>query len=419
MTEFSQKIDELLNRHSEKPAVIARMAGISPDEISKYRRGDRFPMNSKRVDDLLSALRCSVIVYKDIKNAWYQEYMARKYKESDAWDCVKEVLDFLQGEGLASDICRCDKKNRFCPDGGVIHGKLDVRRYLEAFLNSKQECEIKIWGNEFFAEELSSISYSKETQYIHLLYSENTEKNSRWIHTICGMLSRMFSNLQYQPLLVYGNSGWTSQLFSGAIISQDEAVLISEDAEQGMVIREPAQIHMLAYYFARMREQGKPIVAPVKQSDWYRTADEDAIFVQSWLEIERVSKRKGTYYISTDAVKTFAKNGILWDYYKNNWYQYKSKSGKRNILESICSDSHVNFIDSDLAPQIDFMVAFCENRFLCISKADEATIKRYEVCEPMLVKWIGLTLKEMSFTGFVMDEQRKHQIISQIIEGER
>ncbi len=124
MTEFSQKINDLLDRQPEKPAIISRMSGISQDEISKYKRGDRFPMNSEKVDALLSVLRCSAAVRRDIKNTWKQEYMARKYKDSDAWECMKEISGFLQNEGLASDISRCDENSRFYPDGGGYSHKI-------------------------------------------------------------------------------------------------------------------------------------------------------------------------------------------------------------------------------------------------------------------------------------------------------
>lgn len=418
MTEFSQKLNDLLNSQPEKPAIIARMSGISQDEISKYKRGDRFPMNSKKVDDLLSVLRCSAAVRKDIKNAWKQEYMARKYKDSDAWECVKEISCFLQNEGLITDISRCNKDNRFCSDGGVIRTRLDVRRYLEALLNSRQEHEIKILGNEFLTEELSVISYSKETQYTHLIYSEKYEKNSKWVHTICGMLSRMFFQPLYHPFIIYGNSGWTSQLFSGVIISQEEAILISEDAECGVILREPAQIDLLEHYFEKMCEKAKPIVAIIQQNSWYKKAEDGGIFIQSWFELNRVSKRKGTYYVATNTVEIFVQNGILWDCHKNDWYQYKSKSGKRNILKSILNDADIILVDSDLAPKTDLTIAFCENRFLCISIADKDGIRRYEVCEPTLVKWIGCTLKEISSADFVMDEQKKHEFISLLIERE-
>ncbi len=418
MTEFSQKINDLLDRQPEKPAIISRMSGISQDEISKYKRGDRFPMNSEKVDALLSVLRCSAAVRRDIKNTWKQEYMARKYKDSDAWECMKEISGFLQNEGLASDISRCDENSRFYPDGGVIRTKLDVRRYLEAFLNSKQERQIKIWGNEFFTEELSTISYSKETQYTHLVYSENMKKTSKWVHLICGMLSRMLSHPLYHPLIIYGNNGWTGQLFSGVIISQNEALLISEDAEHGMILKEPAQIGMLEHYFEKMCEKAKPIVTAIKREDWYRTAEDDAIFIQSWLELERVSKRKGICYVTTNTVEEFVQNSILWDCRKNKWYQYKSRSGKRNILESILNNSNVILIDSDLIYKTDFSIAFCENRFLCISIAGKDGIRRYEICEPELVKWLGCTLKEIDGSDFVMDEQEKHRFISQLIERE-
>lgn len=167
MTEFAQKLNDLLNQQPEKPVTIARMAKISPDDISKYKRGKRFPENREKVNRLLSVIRCSASARDEVKNAWKQEYMARKYKEDDAWECIKEVLRFLQSESLTSDIYLYEKKSESRLTKGVLCGSLDVRKYLEAFLSNSQEREIKMWGNEEFVENLSLIPYSKETQYLH------------------------------------------------------------------------------------------------------------------------------------------------------------------------------------------------------------------------------------------------------------
>ena len=202
MTEFAQKLNDLLNQQPEKPVTIARMAKISPDDISKYKRGKRFPENREKVNRLLSVIRCSASARDEVKNAWKQEYMARKYKEDDAWECIKEVLRFLQSESLTSDIYLYEKKSESRLTEGVLCGSLDVRKYLEAFLSNRQEREIKMWGNEEFVENLSLIPYSKETQYLHLIHSESNKKTSKWIHTVCGMLLRMISCPQYYPMIV-------------------------------------------------------------------------------------------------------------------------------------------------------------------------------------------------------------------------
>ena len=191
-----------------------------------------------------------------------------------------------------------------------------------------------MWGNEEFVENLSLIPYSKETQYLHLIHSESNKKTSKWIHTVCGMLLRMISCPQYYPMIVYGNNGWAGQLFSGAVISEKEAVFISEDAEQGIVLRDNDQIRMINHYFMKIREQGKPIAVTVKQGEWYRVTDDAAIFIQGWIELDRITKRKGTYYVTSKAIQTFSENSVLWDRYRNEWYQYKSKLGKKSIFES-------------------------------------------------------------------------------------
>lgn len=418
MTDFAQKLNDLLNQQPEKPVTIARMAKISPDDISKYKRGKRFPENREKVNRLLSVIRCSASARDEVKNAWKQEYMARKYKEDDAWECIKEVLRFLQSESLTSDIYLYEKKSEPRLTGGVLCGSLDVRKYLEAFLSNSQEREIKMWGNEEFVENLSSIPYSKETQYLHLIHSESNKKTSKWIHTVCGMLLRMISCPQYYPMIVYGNNGWAGQLFSGAVISEKAAVFISEDAEQGIVLRDNDQIRMINHYFMKIREQGKPIAVTVKQGEWYRVIDDAAIFIQGWIELDRITKRKGTYYITSKAIQTFSENNVLWDRYRNEWYQYKSKLGKKSIFESILKDSKTVLIDSDLMPlKTNLTIEFCEERFLRISVVAEYEIRRYEVCEPELIRWIGCTLKEISDSEFVMSEQRKQQFLLQMIEN--
>lgn len=418
MTEFAQKLNDLLNQQPEKPVTIARMAKISPDDISKYKRGKRFPENREKVNRLLSVIRCSASARDEVKNAWKQEYMARKYKEDDAWECIKEVLRFLQSESLTSDIYLYEKKSESRLTEGVLCGSLDVRKYLEAFLSNRQEREIKMWGNEEFVENLSLIPYSKETQYLHLIHSESNKKTSKWIHTVCGMLLRMISCPQYYPMIVYGNNGWAGQLFSGVVVSEKEAVFISEDAEQGIVLRDNDQIRMINHYFMKIREQGKPIAVTVKQGEWYRVIDDAAIFIQSWIELDRITKRKGTCYITSKAIQTFSENSVLWDRYKNEWYQYKSKLGKKSIFESILKDSKTVLIDSDLMPlKTNLTIEFCEERFLCISVVAEYEIRRYEVCEPELIRWIGCTLKEISDSEFVMSEQRKQQFLLQMIEN--
>ena len=283
-------------------------------------------------------------------------------------------------------------------------------------MRDNQEHEIKMWGNEEFVE---VISCSKETRYLHLVYSENNKKTARWIHIVCRMLLRMISCPQYYPMILYGNSGWTGQLFSGAIISKEEAFFISEDAEQGIVIRDIEQIQMLSYYFMKVSGYGKPIAVSAKQEDCYKITDDTAIFIQGWIALDRIAKRKGTYYITSKAVQDFCENSILWDSYKNEWYQYKSKLGKKSILESICKDFNIALIDSDVMPlKIGMTIEFCEDRFLSISVANEQEIRRYEVCEPELIRWIGYTLKEIADSDFVMSEQRKQQFILQMIEKE-
>lgn len=189
-------------------------------------------------------------------------------------------------------------------------------------MSNSQEREIKMWGNKEFVEKLSSIPYAKENQYLHLIHSESNKKTSKWIHTVCGMLLRMISCPQYYPMIVYENNGWEGQLFSGVVISEKEAVFISEDAEQGIVLRDTDQIQMLNHYFMKISEQGKPIAVPVKQGEWYKATDDTAIFIQGWIELDRITKRKGTYYITSKAIQTFFENNVLWDCYRSEWYQY-------------------------------------------------------------------------------------------------
>ena len=122
MTEFAQKLNALLNKQPETQATIARMAKLSPDEISKYKRGDRFPENREKVDRLLSVIRCSAAARDVVKNVWEQEYMKRRYKEENAWECIKEIYQFLQSESLTSTICLNEAKKKFVSGGYYTEG---------------------------------------------------------------------------------------------------------------------------------------------------------------------------------------------------------------------------------------------------------------------------------------------------------
>lgn len=133
MTEFAQKLNDLLNQQPEKPVTIARMAKISPDDISKYKRGKRFPENREKVNRLLSVIRCSASARDEVKNAWKQEYMARKYKEDDAWECIKEVLRFLQSESLTSGYLLVREKKRVSFDEGGTLRKLRCKKIFRSF----------------------------------------------------------------------------------------------------------------------------------------------------------------------------------------------------------------------------------------------------------------------------------------------
>lgn len=118
MTKFSQKLNALLDSQPEKPIMIAKLAGLNPDDISKYKRGKRFPENKERVAKLLSAIRCSKNACNDVMETWMQEYMSRKYKEKDAWNCIEEIYKFLQSESLTSEICFCKKDVSSLEPGG-------------------------------------------------------------------------------------------------------------------------------------------------------------------------------------------------------------------------------------------------------------------------------------------------------------
>lgn len=133
MTDFAQKLNDLLNQQPEKPVTIARMAKISPDDISKYKRGKRFPENREKVNRLLSVIRCSASARDEVKNAWKQEYMARKYKEDDAWECIKEVFRFFQSESLTSDIYLYEKKSESRLAGGGTLRKLGCKKIFRSF----------------------------------------------------------------------------------------------------------------------------------------------------------------------------------------------------------------------------------------------------------------------------------------------
>lgn len=41
------------------------------------------------------------------------------------------------------------------------------------------------------------------------------------------------------------------QLFSGAVISEQEVFFVSEDAKQGMILRDADQIKFVNHYFAK------------------------------------------------------------------------------------------------------------------------------------------------------------------------
>lgn len=418
MTEFSQKLNALLDSQSEKPVMIAKLAGLNPDDISKYKRGKRFPENKERIATLLSAIRCSKNACNDVMEAWMQEYMSRKYKEKDAWNCIEEIYKFLQRESLTSEICFCKKDISSLEPGGVIYGELNVRRYLEILLNNDQKCEIKICGNEDFAESLSHISYSKEIQYLHVIHSKSAGSMSKWIHTVCGMLLRMIDCPQYNPLIVYGNNKWAGQLFSGTVISEHEAFLVSEDAQQGIILKNADQIKFINHYFTKMSENGKKIAVSVEQGEWYKTADgcDNEIFVQNWIEVDHLSGKKGTYYITTDAISSFIANGKYWDCHKDEWNQYKTKTGKKNKLENLCDNPNVFLIDSVLMQlKTNITIKFCKDRFQCILAVDGNEINTYEVCDPELIRWFGYALKEMADSKFVMSEERKRQFLSRMI----
>lgn len=302
--------------------------------------------------------------------------------------------------------------------GGVIYGDLDVRRYLMTFLNNAQKSQIKICGNEDFVESLSSIPYSKGIQYLHVIHSENTQNVSKWIHTICGMLLRMIDCPQYTPLIVYGTDRWEGQLFSGAVISEQEVFFVSEDAKQGMILRDADQIKFVNHYFAKMSENGKKIAVPVKREKLYETADNNVMCIQNWIELDHISPKKGIRYITTDAVKSFVEKESLWHCFKNDWFQYTLKSGKKKILEEILDDSNSILIDSALMQlRKNLKVELCEDRFFYISVADTGGIWTYEVCVPELIQWFGYALKEMADSEFVMTEERKRQFLSQMMKN--
>ena len=133
MTNFAQKLNDLLAEQPERPVDIAKRAGITQDELTKYKSGKRFPTQREKVTSLLMAIRCSITVREEVKNIWEREYLAKKYKEEDAWKCIKEIYQFFQSESLVYDQNSCVKVGKIYFGGGRIKQRIKYKKIFGIF----------------------------------------------------------------------------------------------------------------------------------------------------------------------------------------------------------------------------------------------------------------------------------------------
>lgn len=427
MSEFSEALNEAIVQSGEKAELIEKLAGIRKSTLAKYRNGERFPQEEDTVRNILKVVQCSENKKNHIMENWRKKHYADYFGNSDAWECIKEIMNLISRKiEISQDELSKDMPTFSGFNSTVLYGKIDVKKHLESMLEQmKKDGKIFIWGNGDLINEFTFFEDKITVPCYHVIHLSGQNRESQQLHVACWALSLMMVQSQYHPVLSYAGNGWLDSLLTGVIFSKKVAVFLMKDMERSIVIDNPEQLEVIHYYFEEAYRIGKLIAVSIPDDRAEFEPEEEAYYLTDRVVVDRFEKRKGVQYVTDSSIKCLAEQGEFWDVHKNVLGNYRTASGRKSALEQILAedrqDISIHLIDNrkilawpgiqivawQVAPQ-----GYCAR--ILVQKGLENVC--FEICETQILKWIYRVLKDLKKSESVFTAEKQQEMISSAIQ---
>lgn len=279
MSEFSEKIRVAIKNSKLTMPYLSEMSGLSVPNLYKICQGKRLPKEKERIIALIKALQCP----KSEENALIKKYQIEVLGREEYY-CLESIQELLPRIGQKSSVGMYFVGESTHPDVDVLCGKVDCSRYLQQVLmeevRKNENGMVKIIGGEecsYLMECIPVVFQNSRTTCQHILRLDSRnlpESDLKNVKLVSSVLPAAFSGFSYQPYYYYEYGRVKNnkiQLFHSAIILPDQVIMITDNYDKAVILKQKDQIALMEEIFTHLLEESISMIRYVEgMNNWQK-----------------------------------------------------------------------------------------------------------------------------------------------------
>lgn len=262
MSKFSVKLSEYIERSDTTIISLSQQSGFEATHITRFKKGNRKPLNQTKLEKLFTALQLSPSEYKELYELWQIEQIGEDvYQQHMA---VKElILSLNQRTEIKQEMSENIKDDQeLCC---VYSGKQNVLFALKQTLEITSRCpenHIRMVcqpDEDMFTELIFLICNMKEPvsiRHIISMYGSDAAKNRQLknLTYLKNLLPCALSNPLYEVWFYYDRSVLSDNhylLMPNVFITAEAVMLISSDWNNCIIHKDEKVLHYYKMLFDR------------------------------------------------------------------------------------------------------------------------------------------------------------------------
>lgn len=300
MSEFSQLLTDYIRRKDVRIYSLAEYCGTDRSLMYKIIHGKRMPSSAETVDKIADYLRLTPAERREFQTAFCISLEGRDnyYRRQD----IMDLLDHFR-EIIAPGVSPTPPFPCFSSDSPNIplstYSEVQQAAYTVVNRLAEENCPHLYLmlppRSKFISWLLTPLMNRKNSASIdHIMCLNNSEQVTRNnrnynLHCLRNIFPLCICGCNYHPYYYYDNIDSrleSFQIFPFIILTDRQAVLISDDFNKGLVTRQPDFLHLLKDMFSSYLTQTRPLLRTINN------VSEQLQYVQ-----EFISSSPGTEYL--------------------------------------------------------------------------------------------------------------------------
>ena len=271
MSEFSEKIKEVIKKSNLTMPYLSEMCGLSVPNLYKICQGKRLPKEKDKIIALIEALQCP----KSEEISLIKKYQIELLGKNE-YCCLETVRELLSKVGRKEHVGMYYYGKAMDPDINVLLGKTECIRYVQQMLMQETEENpggiVKIIGgenNDYLLESIRFVFMNSETVCRHIVRLDSKsvpESDLRNIRLVASILPSALCGSSYCPFYFYEYGKVKNnkiQLFHSTVILRNKVILLLDDYDKAVILKSSEQIELMNQVFDSYLEDSIPMVRHV------------------------------------------------------------------------------------------------------------------------------------------------------------